>query len=116
VDSEMTEERTLIATLCEVERGLFHVAYRVDGAAIGHHNMPRYEVGATALDVQQRIGQRARECGYGAVVWEIAFAAAWPPSVDDVVLTPLTQEAALPPSAHETALPPSAHEEARLNS
>jgi hypothetical protein len=98
VGSEMTEERMLIATLCEIERGLFHVAYRVDGAAFGHHNLPRYEVGATALDVRRRIEQRARECGFGAVVWQMAFAAA------------------LPLSAHEAALPPSAHGEARPSS
>jgi membrane-bound lytic murein transglycosylase B len=75
----MREERTLFATLCEVELGLFHVTYRVDGVGFGNPNLPRYEVGATASQAQRRIEQQARECGYSAVVWETAFAAVPPP-------------------------------------
>lgn len=68
--NQNTEQHILYATLCEVERGLFHVAYRVEGKGLGHHPLPRYELGTSALDAQSRVEQHARECGYLSVVWE----------------------------------------------
>ena len=64
------EQRLLHAKLCEVERGLYHIVYRMDGMGFGHHPLPRYEVGATDLDARMRVEERVRECGYGPVVWD----------------------------------------------
>jgi hypothetical protein len=70
--SRMIEEQMLHATLCEIERGLFHVAYRISGVGLGTQRLPRYQVGTCVSDAQLRIEQRARECGYDSVVWEVA--------------------------------------------
>jgi hypothetical protein len=70
--SQLKEERMLRATLCEVERGLFHVLYRTEGKGLGQHLLPRYEVGACESDARLRVEQRARECGYSVVVWDTA--------------------------------------------
>jgi hypothetical protein len=69
----MIEEHMLHATLYEIERGLFQVAYRVAGVGLGKHHLPHYQVGTCVADAQLRIEQRARECGYDMVVWEPAF-------------------------------------------
>ena len=69
--SQIVEEQILQATLCEIERGLFRVAYRLSGFGPGIQYLPRYQVGTSALDAQSRIEQCARECGYSSVVWEV---------------------------------------------
>ena len=70
----MTEAAgSLHATLCEIERGLFHVAYNLQSGA-GKHGLPPYEVGASAAEAKRRIEQRARECGYATVIWDTADA------------------------------------------
>lgn len=68
--SKMPEERTLHATLCEVELGLFHVAYRMEGAGLGKHHLPLYQLGTCASEARLLIEQQARECGYTSVVWD----------------------------------------------
>ena len=67
--SQLTEARVLHATLCEIELGLFHIAYRVEDASPGRVQLPRYQVGSGELDAQRRVEQRALECGYELVVW-----------------------------------------------
>ncbi len=71
--SQFNHAQTLHATLCEIERGLFQVAYRVEGVSLGQHPLPRYQVGSCAADAQLRVEQQARECGYAVVVWEAEF-------------------------------------------
>lgn len=61
---------TLRATLCEVERGLFHVNYRSEAVDWDVHELPLYQVGTSAADAQQRIEQRAQECGFDIVTWD----------------------------------------------
>jgi hypothetical protein len=68
--SKIAEERTLHATLCEVERGLFHVTYRMEGAGLGKHHLPLYQLGTNASEARLLIEQQARERGYAAVVWD----------------------------------------------
>jgi hypothetical protein len=68
--SKMAEERMLHATLCEVERGLFHVTYRMEGAGLGKHHLPLYQLGTCASEARLLIEQQARECGYASVVWD----------------------------------------------
>ena len=70
--SQMTEAQTLHATLCEIERGLFHVVYRMDGKAFGQHALPRYEVGTCASDARSRVERHAQACGYNLIVWDEA--------------------------------------------
>ena len=48
--SQMPEERMLHATLCEVERGLFHVFYRMEGAGLGKHRLPGWSDHGTDAD------------------------------------------------------------------
>jgi hypothetical protein len=64
--------RLLRATLCEIERGLFHVSYRADTAKSGLHELPIYQVGTCASDARQRVEERARGCGFELVVWDYA--------------------------------------------
>jgi hypothetical protein len=67
-------ERKLWATLCEIEPGLFSVRYRsnaTDGSVL---DMPIYQVATCAADAEQRIENRARTCGFEAVVWDNGFA------------------------------------------
>ncbi len=66
----MPEERTLHATLCEVERGLFHVSYRMEGAGLGKHHLPLYQLGTCAADARLLIEQQARGFGYASIVWD----------------------------------------------
>jgi hypothetical protein len=71
--SQIVEEQILQATLCEIERGLFRVAYRSSGVGPGIQYLPRYQVGTSASDAQSRIEQCARECGYSSVVWQVTL-------------------------------------------
>jgi hypothetical protein len=68
--SKMAEERKLHATLCEVERGLFQVCYRMEGAIFEEQDLPSYQIGTCASEAQLLIEQQARECGYASVVWD----------------------------------------------
>jgi hypothetical protein len=74
VGIQLADGLMLSATLCEIERGLFYVTYTVDGVGLGKHLLPRYQVGTCASDAQRRIEDRARECGFRAVIWESAVA------------------------------------------
>jgi hypothetical protein len=68
--SKIPEERTLHATLCEVERGLFHVSYRMEGAGLGKHHLPLYQLGTCAAEARLLIEQQALAYGYASVVWD----------------------------------------------
>jgi hypothetical protein len=70
-------DRALHATLCEVERGLFHAQYRSSGFAPGSatmltntSNLPIYQVGLTASDARHSIETTARLAGYDLVIWD----------------------------------------------
>ncbi len=60
--------RTLRATLCEIERGLFHVRYQVGDAEWDGDDLPRYWVGTSVSDAEQHVRQRALEVGFEAVL------------------------------------------------
>jgi hypothetical protein len=88
---QVKDEQMVYATLCEIERGLFHIVYRMNGKGLGHHPLPRYEVGACEAEARLRVEQRARECGYDFVVWDTALAeppVRVPASQQDARLTP----------------------------
>lgn len=61
------QDRILAATICEIERGLFHVSYHM--AAI-EQDLPIYQVGACAAEAQGRIEQMAKARGFDVVVWD----------------------------------------------
>ncbi len=67
---QVTDERLLRATLCEVERGLFCIAYSWDAAGGDRRLLPRYQVGTNAADAMRRVEREARGHGYAAIVWE----------------------------------------------
>ena len=67
--SRSTCTHFLQATLCEGERGLFHVSYLADGAVPG---LPTYQVGTCAADAKQRIELEAKNFGFQTVVWSYA--------------------------------------------
>jgi hypothetical protein len=61
--------RTLRATLCEVERGVFYATYPDCGSASGADELTRYQTGTCAADAKQRIERTASALGYDGVVW-----------------------------------------------
>lgn len=65
--------RTLHATLCEVERGLFQISYRAEKGDRDVRYLPPYEVGACPADARHRIEQDASLYGYVAIIWDSAF-------------------------------------------
>lgn len=65
--------RVLRATLCEIERGLFHVGYQSDLAQWGVRELPAYQVGACAAEAKRRIEEQAQGCGFETVVWDYAL-------------------------------------------
>jgi hypothetical protein len=69
-----TKDRTLHATLCEIERGLFHISYRGDTLDRKLHPLPPYQVGTCASDAQRKVEQLVRQRGYELVIWEPALA------------------------------------------
>jgi len=60
----------LRATLCEVERGLFRVSYRMEGAGLGKHHLPLYQLGTSASEARLLVEQQVREFGYTSVAWD----------------------------------------------
>jgi hypothetical protein len=80
-------ERILRATLCEIERGLFHVSYRSDATEWDVHELPAYQVGGSAAEAQQRVEARAQRCGFDTVLWDYALfvAASLPDPAGDAV-------------------------------
>lgn len=78
MESERLPRRPLRATLCELERGLFHINYRTDTAAPDVHELPRYQVGASSSDAKRRIEKAARRCGFAIVLWDDATVVAAP--------------------------------------
>ena len=68
--SAYDRSQVLRATLCEVERGLFHVSYHTDDADSVAKELPAYETGACPSDVMQRIEAGAKGYGFEAVIWD----------------------------------------------
>jgi hypothetical protein len=61
--------RTLHATLCEVERGVFYVTYPSCNPGFDADELTRYHTGTSAADAKQRIERRAQDLGYAIVTW-----------------------------------------------
>lgn len=64
--------RTLRATLCEVERGLFYVTYPGHASESELLELPTYGLGTSAFHVKQQMEKSIRTFGYEMVIWEAA--------------------------------------------
>jgi len=60
--------RTLRATLCEIERGVFYVTY--PGSASDTDELVIYQTATSAADAKLRIELNARALGYDTVIWK----------------------------------------------
>jgi len=80
VGIQMTDALVLRATICEIERGLYYVAYNVDGVGLAKHPLPRYQAATSAAEAKRHIEQFAHEFGFAVVLWESALAAPVLPS------------------------------------
>jgi hypothetical protein len=65
--------RTLRATLCEIERGLFYVTYPSHALESDILELPTYGLGACASHVKHRIEKSIHAFGYETVMWEDAL-------------------------------------------
>jgi hypothetical protein len=61
--------RTLRATLCEIERGVFFASYPDCKSVSETGGLTSYQVGTSAADAKHRIEQGAIALGYETVVW-----------------------------------------------
>jgi hypothetical protein len=65
--------RTLRASLCEIERGVFYATYPESGADT--NELITYQVGTSAADAKKTIEASARALGYETVIWDQAIVA-----------------------------------------
>jgi hypothetical protein len=65
--------RTLRATLCEIERGLFYITYPSHTLESDILELPTYGLGTCASEVKQRMEKNIRAFGYETVIWEDAL-------------------------------------------
>ena len=88
--SERLPGQTLRATLREIERGLFSVSYRIGTMAWDGGDLPRYQIGTSAGDAEQKIEAKAREIGFETVNWDYAIGATagFLPSTETIILAP----------------------------
>jgi hypothetical protein len=69
----IVSKRTLYATLCEIERGVFYASY--PGSDPDAEKLATYQTGSSAADAKRRIELNARALGYDAVIWKQTIAA-----------------------------------------
>jgi hypothetical protein len=63
--------RTLRASLCEIERGVFYATY--PEADCDTDELVVYQVGTSAADAKKRIEASAHALGYETVIWDQAL-------------------------------------------
>jgi hypothetical protein len=59
--------RTLRASLCEIERGVFYATYP---ESVDSHQLIAYQVGTSAAEAKKTIEASARALGYDTVIWD----------------------------------------------
>ena len=59
--------RTLRATLCEIERGVFYATY--PDSAADTDDLVTYQIGTSAAEAKRGIEENARALGYEIVIW-----------------------------------------------
>lgn len=65
--------RTLRATLCEIERGVFYATY--PESAADTDELVVYQIGTSADEAKERIEISAHALGYGTVIWKQTISA-----------------------------------------
>lgn len=55
----------------EIEPGLYHATYRIDGPLPTGQILPPYHVGSGVSDAKARIERCARSQGFETVVWDV---------------------------------------------
>jgi hypothetical protein len=65
--------RTLRATLCEIERGLFYATYSSHTFESDILELPTYGLGTCASHVKQQMEKSIHTFGYETVMWEDAL-------------------------------------------
>ncbi len=66
----LNAERTIRASLCEIEHGLFYATYPGHLRESDRLELPTYGLGICALDVRQRMEKSLQASGYDIVLWE----------------------------------------------
>jgi hypothetical protein len=64
-----THGRTLRATFCEIERGLFYATYPTHTLESDLLGLPTYGLGASASHVKQQMEKSIRAFGYETIIW-----------------------------------------------
>jgi hypothetical protein len=88
--------RTLRATLCEIERGLFYATYTSHTFELDILELPTYGLGTCASHVKQWMEESIHAFGYATVIWENALvlpqshSSARAPAVSTTQATPLS--------------------------
>jgi hypothetical protein len=67
-----THGRTLRASLCEIERGVFYATYPESDCNMDE--LVAYQVGTSADDAKRNIEASARALGYDTIIWDQAIA------------------------------------------
>lgn len=62
--------RTLRATLCEIERGLFYATYSSHASKSDILELPTYGLGTCASHVKQKMETSIHTFGYETIIWE----------------------------------------------
>jgi hypothetical protein len=70
MEAASRQRRTLRATICEIERGVFYAVYAGDRSAPATDELPVYQVGRSADDAKRSIERRAHQLGYSEVWWQ----------------------------------------------
>jgi hypothetical protein len=65
--------RTLRATFCEIECGLFYLSYPNHAPDPDILELPTFGLGTCASDVKQRMEKSIQASGYETVMWEDAL-------------------------------------------
>jgi hypothetical protein len=69
MEAAATHGKTLRATLCEIERGVFYATYPDCEFASRADELTSFQTGSCAAEAKQRIERTARTLGYATVVW-----------------------------------------------
>jgi hypothetical protein len=67
--------KSLRATLCEIERGLFYVTYPDMDLTVDAAELSTYQVCASAAEAKRQVEQNAHALGFETVLWNDANSA-----------------------------------------
>jgi hypothetical protein len=65
----MGNTRSLWATICEIEPGLYQAIYSNTGSVPDEDNLPAYQSAVSAEDARRRFERSVRAFGYDTITW-----------------------------------------------